>query len=382
MILGRNFGTGLIRSLVVGAVAALSGVAAAQPAGGDLMTKDGVIAGSMDIEFGTRMNLDTSGKLRENSPALGAKDKYRFKLAVVDTTEFAGEITRQPNLFSKLLQRKEQEAELAYSVDLAVLNPRDLKQRRVVGKWVGLIPIDPTSGAFDLAGGASKKERPLRIAIDAVGKAPAFTDNFGGRLIGKAEKKDSLAKATYKRIVGGKTVEFNVKQSDPMRFENIILAKGPAETYPRCTVSGRLDYDYETGNWITDGVKFRYNLDGKDFEDTVTGTIKWVEDADRKANGKGYYDFNLRFNEEKNKSAAGESAAFEKMSAEDAFFAVDNSIPCLTGRITYMDSFGAGGETVVSSKVTYELNANKLSKQQVMNFFKLWMVAIGPTNDE
>ena len=32
--------------------------------------------------------------------------------------------------------------------------------------------------------------------------------------------------------------------------------------------------------------------------------------------------------------------------------------------------------------LTYNLNANKLNKQQVMNFFKLWVICIGPTNDE
>lgn len=347
----------------------------------EAMTEDAVIAGTMDIDFLTRTNLDTSGDLKEGSAALGVKDMYKFKFSVAKTTEFSGEITRQPNLYSKLLGRKQQMAELGYSIDLAVLNPKDLKQRRVVGKWVGLIPVDPGTGAYDLAGG-SKSERPLRIAIDAVGKAPAFTDPFGGRLIGKAEKKDTLVGATYKRIIGDKTVEFSVKHSDPMRFENIILAKGPAEVYPRCTVTGRLDYDYETGNWVTDGIKFRYTLDGKEIEDNVTGTIKWVEDADRKANGKGEYQFNLRFNEDKNKTASGEAAAFEKLSGEDAFFAVDNSVPCLTGTIAYVDAFGSGGETVASSKVTYSLNANKLTKQQVMNFFKLWMLAVGPTNDE
>ena len=65
-----------------------------------------------------------------------------------------------------------------------------------------------------------------------------------------------------------------------------------------------------------------------------------------------------------------------------ASIAVDNSIPCLTGKISYADSFGAGGESVIASKITYDLAANKLTKQQVMNFFKLWMVAVGPTNDE
>lgn len=346
-----------------------------------LLTEDDIISGSMDIDFGTRTNLDTSGKLKEGSAALGAKDTYKFKLSVAKTTEFDGEITRQPNLYSKLIQKKAQEAELGYSINLAVLNPRDLKQKKVVGKWVGQIPVDPATGAFNLGGGA-KNERPLRMDIDAVGKAAAFRDNFGGRLMGKAEKKEGLASSTYKRLVGKREVTVVVKQSDPMRFENVILAKGPAEVYPRTTVSGRLDYDYETSNWITDGIKFRYAVDGKDVEDTLTGTIKWVEDSDYDATGKGYYEFNLRFNEEKNKSATGEGAAFEAMSAEDAFFAVDNSIPCLTGKIEYLDAFGSGGETVISSKVTYHLNANKVTKQQVMNFFKMWMLAVGPTNDD
>jgi len=35
-----------------------------------------------------------------------------------------------------------------------------------------------------------------------------------------------------------------------------------------------------------------------------------------------------------------------------------------------------------ASKIKYALHANKLTKQQVLHFFKLWMVCIGPTNDE
>ena len=98
--------------------------------------------------------------------------------------------------------------------------------------------------------------------------------------------------------------------------------------------------------------------------------------------GKGFYEFNLRFNEEKNKSASDESAAFENLSDEEAFFIVDDSVPSLTGKIAYVDLIPAGSELPTSSKVTYNLNANKLTKPQVMNFFKLWMICVGPTNDE
>jgi hypothetical protein len=200
--------------------------------------------------------------------------------------------------------------------------------------------------------------------------------------VGKAEKKEGLASFTYKRLVGNKTVSFTVKKSDPMRFERLVLAQGPATVYPRTTVNGRLDYDYETGNWITDGIRFAYTLNGKEYNDVITGTIKWVEDPQRATNGKGQYEFNLRFNEDKNKPAQSENAAFDKMSEEDAFFVVDNAIPCLTGTIEYVDTLSGSIEAPTASKVTYNLNANKLTKQQIMNFFKLWTIGVGPTNDE
>lgn len=353
----------------------------------ETITEDGVIKGEMNIDFQTRTKLDSSGDLKKGSPALNVADLYRFNINVAKLTEFNGEIRRQPNLYSSVLARKKQDAKLAFKIDLAVFNPNDLKQKKTVGNWVGEVPIDTASGAFDLGGGGALKDpSPLRIDVQAMGRQAAFKDMFGGRLVGKAENKDNLAQYTYKRLVGKKEVQIVVKKSDPMRFENIVLAKGPAEIYPRTTVNGRLDYDYETGNWFTDGIRMVYNHDGKEYTDVITGSIKWVEDANRESNGKGYYEFNLRFNEEKNKKASTEGDAFDKMSDEDAFFAVDNSIPCLTGRIEYTDTMianPAGGDPVPStSKVVYALNANKLTKQQIMNFFKLWMIAVGPTNDE
>jgi hypothetical protein len=357
--------------------------AAVAPAAADqLITQDGVIKGTMEIDFLTRTNLDTTGDLKEGSAAVGAKDAYKFDLVVANTTQFTGTITRQPNLFTKTLARKKQDAQLFYSIDLFVMNPSDVKQKKAVGKWVGTVPIDTTSGAFDLSAGKTK-ESQLRMAIDAMGRSPSFVDNFSGKLYGKAEKKDNLAKYTFKRVIGEKTISKTVSKVDPMRFENLQLGMGPAQSYPKTSVNGRLDYDYETGNWYTDGIRFKYTLDGKEFEDIVTGSIKWVEDADRASNGKGFYEFNLRFNEAANAKASTETAAFEKLSDEEAFFAVDNSIPSLTGKISYVDVLPNGTESAPSSsKVTYAINANKLSKQQIMNFFKLWMIAVGPTNDE
>jgi len=342
----------------------------------DQVTEKDVINGTMQITFNTRTNLDSSGDLKEGSPAIGIKDQYHFTMKVAKTTQYDGDIFRQPKLYSSVLKRTKQEGLMSFNTYIKVLNPANLSQSKDVGKWVGDVKVHPTSGAYDL--GAAN----LRIAIDQVGKAAAFEDKFGGKLIGKAEKKESLSGYTYKRLVGDKTVEVKVNKVDPMRFENIELAKGPAEVYPHTAVTGRLDYDYETGNYLTDGIHFKYNLNGKDVDDVVTGTIKWIEDPERATNGKGHYDFNLRFNEDKNKTPSNESSAFANMSQEDAFFAVDNAIPCLTGTVDYVDTFIAGGTTPSNSKVTYHLDANKLTKQQIVNFYKLWMVCVGPTNDE
>ena len=346
------------------------------------MTEEDVIAGTMDIQFNTRTSQDSSGDLLENSPALGVQDKYTFNISVAKTTEFSGDITRQPNLYTKNLRRRKQGAALGFNINLAVKNPRDLKQKKNIGKMVGGVPVDEKTGAYLLDGGGVQGVSPLRIVVDTAGAQQGFSDNFGGRVYGKAEKKENLAGYTYKRLVGNKEVEFTVKKVDPMKFENVLLAKGPAGIYPRTTVSGRLDFDYETGNWLTDGIRFHYNLDGKDYEDVITGTIKWVEDPSRATNGRGHYEFNLRFNEEKNRPAKGEGAAFENANPEEAFFSVDEDLPSLTGKIDYVDTFIPGGTTPSSSKVTYHLKANKLSKQQVMNFFKLWLLCASPTNDE
>ena len=345
------------------------------------LTEQNVIAGTMTIDFATRTNPDTSGDLKKDSPALGVKDSYKFDLNVAKTTEYTGEIVRQPKLYSSILGRTKQDGRLYYNVNIAVLNPKDLTQKKTVGKWVGEAPLDAATGTYDLAGGQANQS-PLRIAVETVGKAQGFTDPFGGKFVGKAEKKESLGSTFFTRMVGGKEVKLEVKKSDPMTFQGVELAKGPSTIYPRTVVNGKLDYDYETSNFLTDGITFGYSVDGKDYADKMTGSIKWVEDANYKTNGKGSYEFNLRFNEDKNKPAHGEAAAFEGQSDENAFFAVDNSLPCLTGTVEYTDGFVPGTDTVASSKVVYKLNANKLTKQQIVNFFKLWMIAVGPTNDD
>ncbi len=345
------------------------------------VTGPGAIVGTLDIDFATRRNLDRSGKLADGSPAEGSKDRYTLALTVANTTEFSGSVERSPRLVSKLLQRDIQPAGLQYDLTLSVRNPSNLQQKRAVGKWVGAVPID-AQGVYLLDGGAASGS-PLRMAIDSVGTAEGFTDTFAGRLVGRQPTRKSLVPLTLKRLVGKREVKIEAQKIDPMSFENVVLAAGPAKIYPRTTVNGRMVFDYETGNWYLDGLSFRYSLNGQDYEDRATGSIKWVEDANRAQNGKGRYEFNVRFNEDKVQPPTGEAAAFSQtLSDEDAFFAVDASVPALTGNAEFVDQLVPGKDAPVTSKISYNLAANRLTKQQIVNFFKLWLLAIGPTNDE
>jgi hypothetical protein len=355
----------------------------------EVFSEPGFVSGTMDVDFGTRRNLDTTGKFVDGSPAEGAKDVYKLNLNVAKTTEYAGNITRFPRLEGKLLGREVQSAQLAFDVNLAVRNPKNLEQKKNVGKWVGAVTIGK-DGVYDFGSGNAGASQ-LRIAVDAVGKAAAFVGPFSGKIKGKGTEKKGLLESKvleYTRLVKGQKVSIKVKQSDPLSFVNLVLGEGPAQVYPRTTVNGNLDYDYDTGNWLTNGIHFKYTSNGVESEDVVTGSIKWVEDPNRDTNGKGQYEFNLRFNEDKNKTATDESAVFsgDSSQAEDAFFEVDNSIPGMTGTISYVDALEAAGEdedpTVLGSKIMFSLDANKLTKVQAVNLFKLLMVIIGPMNDE
>jgi hypothetical protein len=373
LALALTVGAGLVRAQNPG-----PGAPAAAPAVSEVKDIKDAVSGTMNIEFNTRTKLDDTGKLKDKSPAIGAKDVYTTDLTVVNFVQFTGEISRQPNLYTKIIKKIAQPAQLYYNLNVTVVNPNDPTQKRQVGKWVGTVPIDTASGAYMLSGGAAS-ESPLRFDLDTVGSLRAYKENFEGKLIGKTEKKETLASYTFKRLLpNGQTAEIVVKKVDPMRFDGVVLPHGPSDVYPKTVVNGRLDYGYETYNYYTDGLKFSYTLNGQDFTDTVTGTIKWVPDKDYDTNGKGFYDFNLRWNEDKNKS--NEAAAFEKLKGEDAFFAVDESVPALTGKIEYLDTLA--DKVVTASKVTYHLDAKHLQKHQVVAFIKAWLIAVGPTNDD
>lgn len=333
------------------------------------------IKGTLDITYRSRVRVDAAGK-----PQPGIKDEYIYNLDIADLFNFKGNVEALPTLFSSTLGRETQGAQITYALDLSVRNPNDLTQMRTIGKLVGTVPIDKL-GIYQFDKGN------LRLAVNAMGSAKALESSFRGVAAGKPPKNESKVERakkqaeTIKRQVQGKMMAITMTDYDRMAFNNLVLPAGPiAAMYPETTVNGEMIYDYDRGVWFFKGVTMAYtDSEGKSVTDKISGSIKWAEDANRKENGKGQYDFDVRVNEPE--AAAGEASFFQKGADESAFFAVDNTLAALTGTAAYQDTLK--GTTTVKSAVKIDLTSNKLNKAQVLNLAKiLWFVEVVPMNSD
>jgi hypothetical protein len=339
----------------------------------------GVIKGTMDIQFGTRTQLDQTGK----APRPGAVDVYTVDLEVGNAVLFQGKVERRPWLPTSFLGTTLQEGYLGYELNTLIRNPANPSQTAVAGRWIGATALDGT-GKYSLVQAPADKGR-VRMTTNPVGATPASTANFNGDIQGRkpaqaglwglADRATTEVTKTYGRYVNGVVVAHTVKGADPVRFNNVTLAAGPVSVYPETVLNGSIDYDAEEGNWYVD-VTASYSSGGATFRDRYSGTIAWTEDPNRRTNGRGFYTFNVRTNEK----PVTEADLFRVQDAFAAFFATDNKLPGFTGTISYVDSFR--GDAVVSSKVTYAVDGNQVSRIQAMNLAKILLLMIGPFNDE
>ena len=344
------------------------------------------IKGTMKIDFGTRTNLDTTGKAPQGSPALGASDVYSVDLDVNNSVIMRGKIQRQPWIPSAILGRTLQDGYFDFDVRWLLKNPSNPSQTVTLGGWVGAMTLDG-NGVYHLAQPPEGKGR-LRMAIDSVGAIAGFLSNFGGDiqgrvppqagLMGLADRASKKVNKTYTRLVNGQAVKVEVQGADPLAFKGVTLAQGPLAGYAESQINGSIDYDSEEGIWYLDAI-VTYNADGAQQRDRYSGTIRWTEDPNRKSNGKGVYDVNVRVNEKPTTEADAFKAA-TSTDAEAAFFATDVSVPGFTGKIAYVDTFR--GDSVTASQVVYNVDGNSVSKQQTMNFAKVLLLMTGPFNDE
>jgi hypothetical protein len=340
------------------------------------------VTGQMTIDYASRSERSASGI-----------DTYEIQeLKVADLFIMRGTVQRQPG------------TRMTYSLRYDVFNPANPSQlARDVAILRGDLPID-AKGRYLPADG--------NLRIDVV-KGQQSSSKFGGVLQGRrvlkwwdvAERlKTARAEADkiYARVVEGKTVTITVKNPDPLGFENVALAAGPFSFLVPTKVTGNLDYDYELGNWLTDGggLNFAYTIGDRPYSDKVTGSIRYVEEegsftdpAGKKRDYTGYYDYNLRWNEQ---AVQNDQSFFSSSQSQDAdafFSSSDQSKPGLYGRVYYKDTedyckkqkTDKGEDECVGptrSEVVYDLKAVGLTYQQLAYWMKVEPLALGPLTDE
>lgn len=328
------------------------------------------IKGDASIKFSTRTNIDSDGKPKE-----GVTDKYMLAVNVANSVLFRGSIEHTPYL--RKIVGSSQLAHLDYAIECDVVNPKNPSQTRNVGRLFGMVPVDEKN-VYRFADGN------LKTVVFPVGTAKGFESTFKGLAIGKppASSEGFISKLKNEalnvtKFINGKSVAISVTKYDKMVFQSHVLAAGPVQIYPETQVNGGMIYDYGRTAWYFDNVTVAYVMDGRQFQDKLTGNIRWVEGADRASSGLGEYQFDIRVNE----PAQTEASVFSGPADESAFFSTDETIPALTGVIKYKDTMT--GETVSSSALTVDLKGNKLTKQQAMYLAKLLFISFAvPLNSE
>lgn len=337
------------------------------------------VTGSVVVDFGSR---------KEKGSGV---DLYTLEnLTVADLMILNGTIQRAP------------EKSLTYSVKFDVFNPAQPGQiAREVAILRGDVKIND-KGAY----------LPGDLRLDVV-KGATSASRFGGTLQGREvtrwwEVKEQFtraqdaAKKLYTRYVDGKPVTIEVKTSEPLDFQNVSLAAGPFSYLPDTTVSGKIDYDYELGNWLVDsaGLKFSYASGDKSLNDKVTGSIRYSDvGGTQDFYGKSItytssYEYALRWNE----AVEGADQSFFEGTQEaaevDSFFSSnDQTKPGLYGRVYFNDSEDGcrkvkdkeGKEACVGptrSEITYDLKAVGLTYAQLAAWMKLEQLTIGAFTDE
>lgn len=311
------------------------------------------VKGTLDIKFNSRV-------------AKGQADTYSVAINVANSALFSGTITDTPLVMGGVMGNTvKQGRSLSYSIDCDVVNPKNPKQTRNVGRMNGIVPI-ALDGTYRYDTGS------LEVSILPMGNAGGFTSKFGGTALGKPLNRPSnwfeklkCEATSITRSVNGKTMTVILKKYDRMDFKQHVIGAGPVQIYQPVTVNGEMLYDYEKECWFFNNVTMQYADGGNIKIDRLSGTVRYVKSPQYKSNGESEYQFDIRVNE----PPPNVSAAFEtKASDESSFFETDTTVPALTGLMKYKDT--VRGVTLASA-VTVDLVGNNISKQQLMALTKI-----------
>jgi hypothetical protein len=328
------------------------------------------IKGTMDIKYNSRAS---------DTPAKGVKDVYTLNVNMANSAVFHGTISDTPQIIEGMFSKSvTQPRKLEYDIACDVVNPRNPADTRNVGRMYGVVPI-ASDGTYHYDTGS------LTVDILPMGSAAGFTSKFSGLASGKplgrpANFLDTLKSETVNitRSANGKTTTVALKKYDKMEFRQFVIGAGPVQIYQQVTANGEMLYDYDKNCWFFNNVTVQYEDSGVVKIDRLTGTIRWIESPQRKVNGQGEYQFDVRVNE----PPPSATAAFDtKESDESAFFETDTSVPALTGTMKYKDTLR--GEKTMASSVAIDLTGNKITKQQAMVLCKIIIFAsVVPMNSD
>jgi len=328
------------------------------------------------LSFAQSTNTNIKGELNisyNTRNGSGSTDTYTLNVNICNSAVFRGNIVALPPAKGTL---SDTPGSLTYNLECDVVNPRNPSHSLTIGKLFGVAPID-NNNVYRYTDGN------VKMSIFSVGTAKGFDSKFTGLALGKPPANTSLFNKvkqqtlSFTKSVGGKTVGISVTKYDKMEFHNHVVGGGPVQIYPDVTFNGNLIYDYARSAWYFQNILAVYVVDGVQKADKITGNIRWVESPNRKKTGEGEYQFDIRVNE----PLPTEANIFAGTQDEASFFDTDTSIPALTGSMKYRDIMT--GDTVTNSKVTINLQGNKLTKQQVMYLGKMLMLSsIVPFNAE
>lgn len=309
-------------------------------------TPSPTITGSLDIQYGSRTQVDSNGK-----PTKGAKDLYTIKMNVANSAIFNGTITDYPLVMGGWMgDTVDQRRQLVYDVQCDVVNPKNPGQTKNVGRLFGKVGIE-IDGSYKYDQGS------LQMSILPMGNAGGFDSKFTGSTVGKPMNRpanwlESMQKTAVSitRSVNGKPMKVTLKKYDKMEFRNHTIGAGPVAIYPSFRVDGEMLYDYDKSCWF-----FNNFIAG---QDRWSGNIRWIQSASE-------YQFDIRVNE----PPPSESAAFTAAADESAFFETDTKTASLTGTMKYKDV--VKGKQTIASTVLIDLTGNNLTKQQTMALAKI-----------
>lgn len=327
------------------------------------------VLGTMSIDFGSRSSSPQS------------PDTYRLNLKLPSLLQIKGDLQRKPRILSRFLGREKQPLELVFKLNFFNSSSR---QDILVGSWNGSLFTDAHGISHFLP--TESRGGVMQISSQGTG-GNTKNSAFSGQIRGKPQTENgSLAARTLHRLTG-RPLNSSTAKTEVLNFENLILAAGPLDKYPQVHVSGALIYDYDTGNWQSKNLTFKYTVAGVKHNDSLDGIIKWIEEANSANNRKGKYSFNLKFNQSKFSPSADESEFFASAQDEESFFKSGADIPFLGGEIKYQDFYSPSsqGESqgiIVQSQIDYSLLPHRLTEEQLINFLKLWLLLTGPVNDE